>query len=207
MILGITGGIGCGKSTAAAHFAKRGFRRLDMDELVRDRVFSEPAVVSALREHFGSGAIGPDGKVDRKTLGNRVFENDSERIWLEQLTHPVVFDLTRAALAEHRRADWAVEVPLLFEQSLENWFDFTLCVACAHEQQLVRLEQRGLNRALAGQRISKQLPLARKIELSDFVVWNEGSIEFLQDQVDRLIESLKSAPAQRNARPVPNLNS
>jgi dephospho-CoA kinase len=73
---------------------------------------------------------------------------------------------------------------------LENWFDFTVCVACAPDQQLTRLEQRGLPRGLAGQRISKQLPLVQKIELSDFVLWNEGSPEFLEAEVDRLIEAL-----------------
>jgi dephospho-CoA kinase len=76
---------------------------------------------------------------------------------------------------------------------LENWFDFTVCVACAPQQQLARLEQRGLPRALAGQRISKQLPLARKIELSDFVLWNEGSPTFLEAQVDRLADALVAA--------------
>jgi dephospho-CoA kinase len=83
-----------------------------------------------------------------------------------------------------------VEVPLLFEKALENWFDFTVCVACARQQQLVRLEQRGLPRGLAGQRIATQLPLERKIELSDFVLWNEGSPDFLEAQVEHLIKTL-----------------
>ena len=87
-------------------------------------------------------------------------------------------------------ARWAVEVPLLFEKGLENWFDFTVCVACAPDQQLARLEQRGLPRGLAGQRISTQLPLERKIELADFVLWNEGSPEFLQNEIDFLVEAL-----------------
>jgi dephospho-CoA kinase len=80
---------------------------------------------------------------------------------------------------------------------LENWFDFTVCVACDPDQQIFRLEQRGLNRALAGQRISKQLPLARKIELADFVLWNSGSAEFLEAQIDRLASILApmAAPA------------
>jgi dephospho-CoA kinase len=83
-----------------------------------------------------------------------------------------------------------VEVPLLFEKGLENWFDFTVCVACSPDRQLARLEQRGLPRGLAGQRISKQLPLVQKIERSDFVLWNEGSPDFLQAEVDALIEAL-----------------
>ena len=81
-------------------------------------------------------------------------------------------------------------MPLLFEKALENWFDFTVCVACAPSSQLARLEQRGLPHVLAGQRISKQLPLARKIELSDLVLWNQGSAEFLGTQVDHLVTAL-----------------
>jgi dephospho-CoA kinase len=122
-----------------------------------------------------------------------VFGEESELRWLEGLTHPVLFGLWRSALGADPTARWVIEVPLLFEQALENWFDFTVCVACSPEQQLVRLEQRGLSRSLAGQRISKQLPLARKIELSDFVLWNEGASRFLQSEVDLLTDSLPAS--------------
>jgi dephospho-CoA kinase len=195
--LGITGGLGCGKTTAARLFEKRGFRRLDSDALVRENVLTLPAVLEALWARYGPAVIGSDGKVDRAALAERVFAAEAELRWLESLTHPPVFDLWRAALGSEPAADWAVEAPLLFELSLENWFDFTVCVASTLSQQLVRLEQRGLNRALAGQRISKQLPLARKIELADFVLWNEGSAEFLEAQVDRLIDSLAPPAALR----------
>jgi dephospho-CoA kinase len=130
---------------------------------------------------------------DRKLVAERIFSNDQERDWLEALLHPRVFSTWRTALAAEPDAKWVIEVPLLFEKDLENWFDFTICVACAPEQQLVRLEQRGLSRELARQRISKQLPLERKIERSDFVLWNEGSPDFLQDEVDRLANALSAA--------------
>jgi dephospho-CoA kinase len=122
-----------------------------------------------------------------------VFNDDTERVWLEELTHPAVFAHWQTAFKEEPDASWAVEVPLLFEKALANWFDFTVCVACSPTLQLARLEQRGLPRVLAGQRISKQLPLARKIELSDFVLWNDGSAEFLEAEVDRLAEALSAA--------------
>ena len=190
MIAGITGGMGCGKSTAASRFERHGFRRLDSDALVRERVLTSPDVITELRARHGAPVIGPDGAVHRGALAERVFADDAERRWLEELTHPVVFALWRQAFAAAPAAHWVVEVPLLFEQALENWFDFTVCVACAPDQQLARLEQRGLPRALAGQRISKQLPLARKIERSDFVLWNEGSLAFLHTEVDRLVAAL-----------------
>ena len=131
--------------------------------------------------------------VNRTALASLVFPHDTERLWLEELVHPRVFAGWRTAFATDPNGRWVVEVPLLFEKGLENWFDFTVCVACAPAQQLARLEQRGLPRALAGQRISKQLPLARKIDLSDFVLWNEGSPAFLEAQVDRLAEALVAA--------------
>ncbi|HVW20599.1 MAG TPA: dephospho-CoA kinase [Opitutaceae bacterium] len=191
MILGITGGLGCGKSTVASLLERRGFRRgADSDILVREKVLTDPEVIAALRERYGPSVLDRAGAVDRGRLAEKVFTDDKELAFLEELTHPRVLALRRAILAEDPKGPWAVEVPLLFEKSLEKWFDFIACVACAPEQQLVRLEQRGLSRTFAGQRISKQLPLARKIESSDFVLWNEGSPAFLEAQVDRLVASL-----------------
>ena len=198
MIVGITGGVGCGKSTAARAMEARGFRRLDSDQIVREQILTDPAVIAVLRTRYGDEVVetataGGALAVNRPALAARVFAEDVERQWLEELTHPRVFAVWRAMFAAEPAARWAVEVPLLHEKGLENWFDFTVCVACAPAQQLARLEQRGLPRALAGQRISKQLPLARKIDLSDFVLWNEGSPAFLESQVDRLAEALVAA--------------
>lgn len=191
MILGITGGIGCGKSTATATFERLGFRRLDSDALVRDQILASDEVKAELRQRLGGEVFASDGSVDRARVGARVFGDTEALRWLESVVHPRVFALWRQAFAAAPEADWAVEVPLLFEQRLENWFDFTVCVASAPAQQLARLEKRGLSRALAEQRISKQLPLAHKIELADFVLWNDGYPEFLEDQISRLVDSLR----------------
>ena len=193
MILGLTAGIGCGKSTAARLFEARGLRRIDSDALVRDVVLALPEVRTALRARFGDEALLPAGAVNRPFVAARIFGDDASRVWLQDLTHPHVLALWRTALTAAPSADWVVEVPLLFEARLENWFDFTVCVASAPSQQLARLEQRGLPRALAEQRISKQLPLAQKIELADFVLWNDGSPDFLSAQIDRFLESLPVA--------------
>lgn len=190
MTLGITGGMGCGKTTAAACFEQCGLRRLDSDALVRDKILTSEPIIAALRARFGVGVVNGDGTVNRAGLASMVFLDDAELRWLEELTHPPLFSLWRAAFAAAPDDNWAVEVPLLFEKRLENWFDFTVCVASSPAQQLARLEQRGLSRALAEQRIFKQLPLAQKIELADFVLWNDGTPEFLKDQIGRLLESL-----------------
>ena len=190
MILGLTGGIGCGKSEAAKSFVARGFRLVDSDVLIREQVLTAPEIVGAITTRYGREVLDPAGAVDRAKLAKRVFADDGERVWLESQTHPALFTIWRSTLATAPKGPWIFEVPLLFEQALENWFDFTVCVACSLEQQLIRLERRGLSRELAGQRISKQLPLARKIELADMVLWNDGSAAFLQVQVDALVASL-----------------
>jgi len=190
MILGLTGGFGCGKSTAARLIEPHGFRCLDSDALIREHVFAQPDVRSALTERYGESVVAADGSVQRARLGEIVFADDDERQWLEQLTHPRLFLHWRELLDSDPAARWLIEVPLLFEKHLENWFDLIICVACAPEQQLVRLERRGLARALAEQRISKQLPLARKIELSDYVLLNDGSTRFLEKQVNLLVDGL-----------------
>ena len=190
MILGITGGLGCGKTTAAKLFEARGFRRLDSDAIVRDQVLTDPEVIAELRSHFGPSVFDAQGGVDRPALAGRIFTDDAERIWLEGLTHPRVFAIWRGALRADPGSNWAVEVPLLFEKSLENWFDFIVCVACPHQKQLARLEQRGLNRTFAEQRISKQLPLAEKSSSPILSFGTKAPLEFLREQVYRLVDSL-----------------
>jgi dephospho-CoA kinase len=190
MTLGITGGMGCGKSTVAGLIQDRGYRRLDSDALIRERVLAAPEVKEALRGRYGEKIVGSDGKVNRGVLAEFVFADEGELQWLEDRTHPALFAIWRREFSADPGGRWVVEVPLLFEKELENWFDFTVCVACSPEQQLARLEQRGIPRVLAGRRISKQLPLSRKIELSDFVLWNEGSPGFLSAEVDNLMSVL-----------------
>ena len=148
--IGVTGGMGCGKSTVSKLLAEHGFTLIDSDALIRDKILHLPEVVAAVVKKYG--------------------------------------DEIRAEL----RGRWVIEVPLLFEKQLENWFDFIVCVASSPKQQLARLEQRGIPRPLAEQRISKQLLLAKKIELSDFVLWNDGPISFLKDQVNILYSDLQS---------------
>jgi dephospho-CoA kinase len=190
MILGLTGGMGCGKTTAAQMLERRGFRRIDSDALVRTKILTEPEVAAAVGARFGSGVLAADGQIVRGHLAEIVFSDEAALRWLEDLTHPRLFVRWRALLGAAPDAQWVVEVPLLFEKQLENWFDFTLCVTSDSSLQIARLEQRGLSRALAEQRIFKQLPLARKIELADFVLLNDGSPDFLQQQADRLASVL-----------------
>lgn len=192
--LGITGGIGCGKSAAARWVEAHGFRRLDSDQIVRERLLTAPDIIAAVREHFGPGIMADGGGIDRTALAARIFPVPAEREWLEALLHPRVTAAWAEAFAGGgEEARWVVEVPLLFEKGLEKWFDFTVCVALSPGVQLMRVVERGLSPEMAAQRIRAQWPQGRKIELADFVLWNDGAPEFLEAQVGRLVRSLRPA--------------
>ena len=110
-----------------------------------------------------------------------------------QASFPLIdrlFGRWRDIVAHSEGTAFIVEVPLLFEKGLENWFDFTICVTTDSASQLRRLEQRGIPPELAHQRLVKQLPLARKCELADHVLLNDGTPAFLREQVDALADRL-----------------
>jgi dephospho-CoA kinase len=192
MILGLTGGMGGGKSTAARFFEEAGFQRIDSDRIVREELLPSEEVSKAVAQRFPDAVDGA-GAVDRPALARRVFANDPDRLWLEELLHPLVYSRWRNLLATSRGERWVIETPLLFEKGLENWFDFTACVATSSANQFARLIERGIPQSLAEQRISKQLPLALKLEKADFVLSNDGTPESLRLQVNHLAARLSGA--------------
>ncbi len=192
MIIGLTGGIGCGKTMVASMMAGHGFSSMDSDQVIRSTLLIDSEVIDAIKGRFGAGVVTESGQVDRSRLARQVFADDASLAWLEGLLHPRLFEYWRNAFAADRTKSWVVEVPLLFEKNLQNWFDFTVGVASHPAVQLARLERRGLPPELARQRISKQLPLAQKIELVDFVLSNDGSLDFLREQVSTLIASFSN---------------
>ena len=190
LIIGLTGGMGCGKTTAAAIFAGHGFVRLDADQVVRDELLVDPEVVAALQTKFGAGVLTPEGRVDRAWLAQAVFADEAQLRWLEALLHPRLFARWRALFAASHGQKFLVEVPLLFEQGMENWFDFTVCLTSECATQIRRLELRDIPPELARQRLARQLPLPQKCERADFVVLNDGSPEFLRAQINLLAQRL-----------------
>lgn len=190
LIVGLTGGMGCGKSTAAALFAELGFRRLDADRTVHEVLLPSAEVAQAIQDRFGPGVLNAAGGVDRAKLGAVVFGDAAALAWLEDLLHPRLRAHWGGIYATAQNEKFMVEVPLLFEKRLENRFDFTVCVTTSSDLQLRRLEQRGVSPEIARQRLAKQLPLARKCELADFVLLNDGTLEFLREQVSELARRL-----------------
>ncbi|MBC8010006.1 MAG: dephospho-CoA kinase [Burkholderiales bacterium] len=195
MLIGLTGGIGCGKSSAAACFDDLGFQVRDTDRIVREHVLTDPAVLSDARERWGRDVIEKNGELERTRVAAIIFANPAERRWWESVVHPRVGRLWRSEVEADPRAEWVIEVPLLFEAGLEKGFDFVVCVGANPTTQLARATARGMTQAQAEQRIASQFPLATKLNSAHVVLWNEGSRDFLRAQVERLARRLRGAEA------------
>ncbi len=191
MVIGLTGGIGCGKSTAAACFAELGFVVVDADQLAR-QVLESHVCVSHLRDRWGAACLDSQGIPDRKWIGEKVFADPAERAFLESVTHPEVARLRREATADPQH-DYVVEIPLLFEKDLAAGFNAVVVIACSDDVRRVRLRTRGLSDAEISARIASQLSLVEKVKRADVVIWNDGDAAFLREQVRGWVERLRGA--------------
>lgn len=183
--IGLTGGMGCGKSTAAGIFRDLGFGVLESDAVVRELWESDREVqAAALKRWPGIAEAGPSPvKISRRKVADIVFANPAELDWLEVLLHPKVRLHWQAAMSVEPQRDWVVEIPLLFEKSLASEFDYSLCIASSPAVQAARLAARGLSLAQISARQSRQWPVEKKIAQADWVALNDGSIEFLRRQL------------------------
>ncbi len=191
MVIGLTGGIGCGKSTAAACFAELGFVVIDADRLAR-QVLESHVCVSQLRDRWGAACLDAQGIPDRRWIGAKVFTDPAERAFLESITHPEVARLRREATADPSR-DYVVEIPLLFEKDLAADLDTVVVVACSDEVRRARLSIRGLSDQEISARIASQLSLVEKVKRANVVFWNDGEPDFLREQVVRWVGRLRAA--------------
>jgi dephospho-CoA kinase len=189
LFVGLTGGIGAGKSEALAAFERRGVPVLSTDKVAHD-ILDDDQVRAALVERWGE-QIAPAGAVDRDRVGEIVFADRDELTWLESVTHPRV----GAHVLEWRQnlgpdvEIAVVEVPLLFEAAMEDAFDATLAVVADDGIRDARLRERG-QAGLEG-REDRQLDQAEKIRRADHVIRNDASLEELDREVNELIDQLR----------------
>jgi dephospho-CoA kinase len=193
-VIGVTGGIGSGKSTFSKMLADLlGARLFDADSAARELLESDPAVRERITTELFAEAYSPDGKPDRAAIRRLVFHDPAAKARLESILHPRIRERWTQLAAECRQDDTplVVEIPLLFETGAERFFDRIVAVACSHETQLARTAARGLPRDEAESIIRSQLPLERKTSLAHFVVWNDGSHANLENQASELAKILR----------------
>ena len=188
-VIGLTGGVGMGKSTAARLLAKRGLPVVDSDDLAREVVAPGQPALEEIAEIFGAEFI-VDSKLDRQRMAAAVFGDDAARVRLEVIIHPRVRELWQGRIDQWRAKEvpiGAVVIPLLFEVGAETEMDTVLCLACTAKTQRERLRARGWDDDQIAARIGAQMDIARKMELADHVLWNEGTLGALAAQLERIV--------------------
>jgi dephospho-CoA kinase len=187
-LIGLTGGIGTGKSTVARMLTARGATLIDADQLAREVVEPGTPALREIVEEFGESVIRADGSLDRPALGAIVFADEARRARLNAITHPRVGALMASRIAEALATGAplvVVDVPLLFEGARQDQFEGVLLVWAPPALQLQRLVERdGWVEEEARQRIAAQMPIDDKRALATWLIDNSGSLTDTERQVD-----------------------
>lgn len=192
MNIGLTGGIGCGKTTALQYFREFGAEVLESDAIVRGLLESDIAVIQSVVEAFGNSVLNPQGKVDRGRLAARVFHHSEALRLLESIVHPRVRQVWMHALRKNHPV-LIVEIPLLFEKDLQGHFSKTICLSSDPEVQKARLLAKGMSESQIQYRKEHQLSLSEKIRRADIIIHNNGSLNHLREQVKWVMERIPGA--------------
>lgn len=192
MRIGLTGGIGAGKSTVSAFFAKNGAKIISSDTIAQE-LLDHPDIQAELLEIFGSEVV-KEGKVDRKYLSEEVFLEPDLRLKLEAIIHP---EVRKRVIEEFRitpEGEIAInEVPLLFEVGLDSHYDLIISVISDKEKRIQRTTQRGLSRADTVARMSAQVEDDERIAKSDIVIENDGDLLELEQRVKEVWRQISAS--------------
>jgi dephospho-CoA kinase len=194
LLVGLTGGIGSGKSTVARMLEERGAVVFDADVLAREAVEPGTPGHDAVVERFGPNVLLPGGALDRDALASIVFADPAARRDLEAIVHPEVRRLFAEGCERYEGTDTVVvfSAPLLVETGMHTAFDVLVVVSASVQEQMRRLlRDRGMSEAAIRTRIDAQLPLEEKAAVADVIVDNEGSPAELEAQVDRVWTELR----------------
>ena len=191
--IALTGGMGMGKTTAAERLGAAGHAVVDTDQVARDLVEPGQGALADIRGAFGVEVLDSQGQLRREELARRVFADPVARRRLEEILHPRIRAVWESRIEGWRREGRrlaVVVVPLLFEIEAEGQFDRTVCLACSERSQWVRLQARGWSEQEIQGRLAAQLPTRTKMERADYVVWTEGDLRLLDEQLRRLLEAI-----------------
>jgi dephospho-CoA kinase len=200
LLVGLTGGIGAGKSTVAELLVRRGAVVVDADVVARAVVEPGEPAFDQLVERFGTGVVGADGRLDRAGLAAVAFADDESRAALEAITHPAInAEFLKRVNAAPAGAIVVCDVPLLAESALARarGYEVVIVVEAPRELRLDRLEERGLTRADAEARMAAQATDEQRRKLATYVVDNGGDRAHLDEQVARIWTDLERRLAEK----------
>lgn len=190
-VIGITGGIGSGKSTVSNIIKNNNFPVIDCDEISRELTQNDDAVLSEISRCFGDSVFDDNGNLLRQELANIVFSDSSKKKILEDIVVTRIFEIVRDDLSKHRSLGTKlifIDAPLLIETGLNRLCDICVLVTADIETRINRVEKRdGISRDRVLERINNQMPESEKKAVADELIDNSGSIEYLNNSVERLI--------------------
>lgn len=186
-VVGLTGGIGSGKSTVSESFARLGIEVIDADQLAREAVATGSPALAEIASHFGQSIINSEGSLDRRALRAIVFADKAERRWLERLLHPIIGELLKQRLSRSESSYTILESPLLLEAGQKDLVDRILVVDVSEDTQLQRAMLRdGSNEDTIRGIIASQINRDARLAAADEVIHNEGPVEEIEKQVSAL---------------------
>lgn len=192
MILGLTGGIGTGKSTVAKMLREKNIPVVDTDNISKE-IIEYPEIIEKIKAEISSKIFNNENKLDRKKLSEIVFENKDKLKKLNEIMHPVILKKMWEEV-EKLKKDYkiiVVDIPLLFEINMENEVDKVLLIYSSKEIQIERIMNRdGRTREEAIKIINSQMPLYKKREKSDYIIQNNDSLEKLKKNLDKVVQKL-----------------
>lgn len=192
-LIGLTGGIGSGKTTVARMLGDRGFHVVDADAIARDIVAPGSPALQELSESFGSGILLPDGSLNRSELAARAFVDKEHTALLNSITHPRIQEETQKRIAE-APGDVIYDMPLLVDNDLHHDMDLVIVVDVDPETRVKRLAGRGIGEEDARRRIAAQIPDEVRRAAADIIIDNNGSVEDLLPQVEAAIGRINELP-------------
>lgn len=200
MVIAITGGVACGKSSACAGlirlFSATGTRVnfFSCDDAVSN-LLTEDDIIRQLVDVSGEQILDSNEALDRSALRDLIFGNSVLRKKIEGILHPQVLSLAHAFLKDSRGFDFSlVEVPLLYEANFPLNRDSDLVIGCSRQTQVKRLREiRKLSAELAEMVLDAQMPIQSKIDRGDFLIWNDGSVDSFEDQMKRLADRIAAS--------------
>lgn len=195
MNIGLTGGIATGKSTVSSMLIRKGALLVDADVIAREVMLPGHPVLAEVATHFGQAILQADGQLDRKKLGEIIFNDPEERLALNRITHPAIRLEIRQQMADYETAYperlVVVDIPLLYESELQSLFEKVMVVYVPREMQLLRLMERdGITEERAEARLNSQMDIELKKEMADYVIDNSGTLADTVEQVDKLWDRL-----------------
>lgn len=192
MKIGLTGDIGSGKSTALQIFGEEGFFTLSTDAIVHDLLREDKPLIRLIVDEFSPDVVTETRGVDRKKLGEIIFDSPQKRSKLESLIHPRVREVWQRAVDEVDERAIVVEIPLLFEKRLEKHFDYSVTVYSSLDIKIERLRGRNMTEVAIRARLDAQLDQESKAKQSDFLIFNNGTQDFLREQIKHCILRMKA---------------